>query len=84
MSVESSPFCMASVGALLDHLVRERAMDDLEDEGIRGLEVRAIEALSLSEIMQINADALSSLQIFENESHASVHSDKTKEGLSLA
>lgn len=26
---------------------------------------------------------LSSLQIFENESHASVHSDKTKEGLSL-
>jgi hypothetical protein len=49
--------------------------------------------------MQINADALacgfdyyiaqskltlsSSLQIFENESHASVHTDKTKEGLSL-
>jgi hypothetical protein len=49
--------------------------------------------------MQINADALSyvdrlarqtciltlnsSLQVFENESHASVHSDKTKEGLSL-
>lgn len=26
----------------------------------------------------------SSLQIFENEKHASVHSDKTKEGLSLA
>ena len=25
----------------------------------------------------------SSLQIFDNESHASVHSDKTKEGLSL-
>jgi DNA mismatch repair protein MSH5 len=25
----------------------------------------------------------SSLQVFENESHASVHSDKTKEGLSL-
>jgi len=24
-----------------------------------------------------------SLQVFENESHASVHSDKTKEGLSL-
>ena len=25
----------------------------------------------------------SSLQIFDNESHASIHSDKTKEGLSL-
>lgn len=33
--------------------------------------------------MQINADALYSLQIFEEESHASVHSDKTKEGHSL-
>ena len=33
--------------------------------------------------MQINADALFSLQIFSEESHASIHSDKTKEGLSL-
>jgi len=49
--------------------------------------------------MQINTDALMlapqrhpvwalmeffrSLQVFENESHASMHSDKTKEGLSL-
>ncbi|KAJ7016657.1 DNA mismatch repair protein MutS [Mycena alexandri] len=82
-SVDSSPLCIASIGALLDHLVRERAVNDLEDEGIAGLEVRDIEALSLNEVMQINADALYSLQVFENESHASVHSDKTKEGLSL-
>ena len=33
--------------------------------------------------MQINMDALFSLQIFEDENHASIHSDKTKEGLSL-
>ncbi|KAJ7784480.1 DNA mismatch repair protein MutS [Mycena metata] len=82
-SVDSSPLCIAAIGALLDHLVRERAVNDLEDEGIAGLEVRDIEALSLNEVMQINADALYSLQVFENESHASVHSDKTKEGLSL-
>ncbi|KAJ7147040.1 DNA mismatch repair protein MutS [Mycena crocata] len=82
-SVDSSPLCIASIGALLDHLVRERAVNDLEDEGIAGLEVRDIEALSLNQVMQINADALFSLQVFENESHASVHSDKTKEGLSL-
>ncbi|KAJ6477358.1 muts domain V-domain-containing protein [Mycena vitilis] len=82
-SVDSSPLCIASIGALLDHLVRERAVNDLEDEGIAGLEVRDIEALSLDQVMQINADALFSLQVFENESHASVHSDKTKEGLSL-
>ncbi|KAJ6585066.1 DNA mismatch repair protein MutS [Mycena capillaripes] len=82
-SVDSSPLCIASIGALLDHLVRERAVNDLEDEGIAGLEVRDIEALSLDHVMQINGDALFSLQVFENESHASVHSDKMKEGLSL-
>jgi len=37
----------------------------------------------LDKTMQINADALFSLQVFENESHASIHSTKTKEGLSL-
>ncbi|KAF8895319.1 DNA mismatch repair protein MutS [Infundibulicybe gibba] len=82
-STESSPLCVASIGALLDHLVRERAASDLGDDGVSGLEVRGIEILGLNEAMQINADALSSLQIFEDESHASVHSDKTKEGLSL-
>ncbi|KAG6814232.1 hypothetical protein H0H92_015347 [Tricholoma furcatifolium] len=70
-AVDSSPLCMASIGALLDHIVRKRAIGDLDDEGIGGLDIRSIEILSLS------------LQIFENESHASVHSDKTKEGLSL-
>ncbi|KAK7048433.1 muts 5 [Favolaschia claudopus] len=82
-SVESSPLCLASIGALLDHLVREQAVNNLEDEGIAGLEVRGIETLALDQFMQINADALFSLQVFENESHASVHSEKTKEGLSL-
>ncbi|KAG7088348.1 hypothetical protein E1B28_012352 [Marasmius oreades] len=74
---------MASVGALLDHLVRERAMS-FDDEGIHGLDIRSIETLALSEVMQLNADALFSLQIFEDERHASIHSEKTKEGLSLA
>ena len=35
------------------------------------------------EVMHINADALYSLQVFDSENHASIHSDKTKEGLSL-
>lgn len=74
---------LGSVGALLDHLSRERAVGDLHDEGIGGLEVRSIEYLTLKEVMQINADALYSLQIFDSENHASIHSDKTKEGLSL-
>lgn len=48
-----------------------------------GLDIRDIESLALKEVMQINADALYSLQVFDNENHASIHSDKTKEGLSL-
>lgn len=74
---------MGSLGALLDHLVRAHAVGELEDEGIGGLEVRDIESLALKEVMQINADALYSLQVFDNENHASIHSDQTKEGLSL-
>ncbi|KAF9468500.1 DNA mismatch repair protein MutS [Collybia nuda] len=83
-SVENSPLCIASIGALLDHILRERVIHDLdENEDIGSLNVRDIEILSLDQVMHINADALFSLQIFENESHASVHSEKTKEGLSL-
>ena len=38
---------MGSIGALLDHLLRERALSDLDDEGIEGLDVKDIEILSL-------------------------------------
>uniref|UniRef100_A0A8H7Y3V9 DNA mismatch repair proteins mutS family domain-containing protein n=1 Tax=Psilocybe cubensis TaxID=181762 RepID=A0A8H7Y3V9_PSICU len=82
-SVEFSPLCMASIGALLDHIVRQKALSDCDDEGIGGLDIRNIETLAIEKSMQINADALLSLQVFETESHASVHSEKTKEGLSL-
>ncbi|KAL5501790.1 hypothetical protein ACEPAH_9050 [Sanghuangporus vaninii] len=82
-SLDSSPLCMSAVGALLDHLARIRAMADLHDEGVAGLEIQSIESICLEHFMQINADALSSLQVFESESHTSAHSDKTKEGLSL-
>ncbi|KAH9980113.1 DNA mismatch repair protein MutS [Lactifluus volemus] len=83
VTLDMSPFALGSIGALLDYLIREQALGDLEPEGIRGLDVRGIVNLSLDTTMQINADALFSLQVFENESHASIHSTKTKEGLSL-
>ncbi|KAF8476686.1 DNA mismatch repair protein MutS [Russula ochroleuca] len=82
-TLDMSPFALGSIGALLDYLIREKALGDLESEGIKGLDVRGIVNLSLDKTMQINADALFSLQVFENESHASIHSTKTKEGLSL-
>ncbi|VDC00678.1 unnamed protein product [Peniophora sp. CBMAI 1063] len=82
-SLDSAPLSLGSIGALLDYMSRQRAVGDLEDEGIGGLEVRGIETLTLDRFMHINLDALHSLQVFEAESHASIHSDKTKEGLSL-
>ncbi|PIL22345.1 hypothetical protein GSI_15033 [Ganoderma sinense ZZ0214-1] len=82
-AIENSPLCLGSIGSLLEYLARARAVSELEDEGISGLEVRSIEPLPLTHSMQINMDALLSLQIFEEENHASIHSDKTKEGLSL-
>ncbi|KAG2153131.1 DNA mismatch repair protein MutS [Suillus bovinus] len=83
-SVESSPLCISCLGALLDYLTRERAASDLDDDaGVEGLNISGIEVLTIDQVMHINAEALFSLQIFENESHASIHSDKTKEGLSL-
>ncbi|KAI0789758.1 DNA mismatch repair protein MutS [Abortiporus biennis] len=82
-AVDGAPLCLGSIGALLDHLSRVRAVGELDDEGIGGLEIRGIEYMALNQVMQINADALYSLQVFDTESHASVNSDKTKEGLSL-
>ncbi|KAG6868981.1 Prohibitin-2, subunit of the prohibitin complex (Phb1p-Phb2p) [Termitomyces sp. T159_Od127] len=38
---------MSSIGALIDHVVRERAVGDLDDQGIGGLDVRDIEILTL-------------------------------------
>ncbi|KAG6891657.1 Prohibitin-2, subunit of the prohibitin complex (Phb1p-Phb2p) [Termitomyces sp. T32_za158] len=38
---------MASIGALIDHVVRERAVGDLDDQGIGGLDIRDIEILTL-------------------------------------
>ncbi|KAF9242539.1 muts domain V-domain-containing protein [Melanogaster broomeanus] len=82
-SLESAPLCLSSIGALLDFLSRERAAGEVDDDGPGALDICGIEALTLDEVMHINADALFSLQVFERENHASIHSDKTKEGLSL-
>lgn len=43
----SEPRQMSTVGALLDHLVRERALGDFDADGIRGLDIRDIEILAL-------------------------------------
>ncbi|KAH7099547.1 DNA mismatch repair protein MutS, partial [Auriculariales sp. MPI-PUGE-AT-0066] len=81
VETDRSPLCMACVGALFDHLVRTRALGELGDD--MGSIVTSIEILRLDSYMQINMDALFSLQIFQEQNHASMYSEKTKEGLSL-
>ncbi|CAE6341580.1 unnamed protein product [Rhizoctonia solani] len=82
---DQAPLCLSSAAALLDQLIRVHAAEELDktqnDPG--ALHINSIEILSLDQVMQVNADALASLQIFDDESHASIHSDKTKEGHSL-
>lgn len=38
---------LSSIGALLDHLVRIKAMSDLDDSGLAGLDIRGIESIHL-------------------------------------
>ncbi|KAI0276495.1 DNA mismatch repair protein MutS [Russula aff. rugulosa BPL654] len=76
-TLDTSPFALGSIGALLDYLIREKALGDLEPGGVGGLDVRGIP------VHLWRRYVVSSLQVFENESHASIHSKKTKEGLSL-
>ncbi|KAI9573599.1 DNA mismatch repair protein MutS [Boletus coccyginus] len=83
-SLESAPLCMSSIGALLDSLTRERATGELGDvDETMESDICGIEALALDQVMHVNADTLCSLQVFESENHATIHSEQTKEGLSL-
>ncbi|GAA6004146.1 hypothetical protein JCM10207_002453 [Rhodosporidiobolus poonsookiae] len=80
-SLTASPLTLGCAGALLGYLSRKKSLaGELEGDD---LEVTGIELLNLNKIMHINADALASLQIFADESHASTHSSAIKEGLSL-
>jgi DNA mismatch repair protein MSH5 len=38
---------MAAIGALLDHIVQERALADFDDDGIGGLDINDIEIIAL-------------------------------------
>ncbi|CAE6476796.1 unnamed protein product [Rhizoctonia solani] len=80
-----APLCLSSASALLEQLLRVHASEELDEtqNHIGALHVSSIEILSLNQVMQVNADALASLQIFDDENHASIHSNKTKEGHSL-
>ncbi|GAA5900677.1 hypothetical protein JCM5296_006745 [Sporobolomyces johnsonii] len=79
--IEASPLTLGCAAALLTYISRTKtAAGDLHTDGF---EVAGLELMRLDKVMLISADALASLQIFDHETHASMHSNQGKEGLSL-
>ncbi|KAL7410447.1 DNA mismatch repair protein MutS, partial [Mrakia frigida] len=76
-------YSICAAGGLLSHHSRARARGELPGGDDGALSVHGIEIFTPEAYMQINADTLSSLQIFDEESHAYMHSGATREGLSL-
>ncbi|SGY37587.1 BQ5605_C003g01840 [Microbotryum silenes-dioicae] len=81
-SLGDSPLTLGCAGALLGHISKQ-----LSDEGELGsdvgLTITSLKLMQLDRMMLLNSEALTSLQIFRDESHASTHSSAKKEGLSL-
>lgn len=71
---------MASA-ALLKHLSSQNFSTgaDLDDR----VPIASIELLSLDQCLAIDADSRLALGVFREEQHATLHSDRGKEGLSL-
>ncbi|GAA5826364.1 hypothetical protein JCM5353_004733 [Sporobolomyces roseus] len=79
--LENSPLTLGCAGALLASITRIKAAGgDLE---ATRFEVSGLELMKLDKVMQINAESLTSLAIFDQEAHASMHSTRGKEGLSI-
>ncbi|GAA5902689.1 uncharacterized protein JCM6883_007208 [Sporobolomyces salmoneus] len=79
--LEKSPLTLGCAGALVTSIKRMRANEgDLEADRVS---VSGLKLMKLDKVMQINSDALTSLQIFQQEAHASMHATRGKEGLSI-
>ena len=58
---------LSAIGALLDYLAKVREMADLENEGVSGLEIRAIESVCLSVLMKACSVLLLTLLIARDQ-----------------
>ncbi|GAA5937745.1 MutS family protein MSH5 [Sporobolomyces koalae] len=78
---ESSPLALGCAGALVSWITRTKAAEgDLE---AAQFDLAGLELMKLDRVMLINAESLTSLQIFEQEAHASMHAARGREGLSI-
>lgn len=66
---------VSCAGAVLNYLRRRRSIDYLpnDEAALIAFRIRKIEMFSLTDMMFINADTLSSLQIIQSESHPNSH-----------
>ncbi|GAA5852579.1 hypothetical protein JCM3766R1_005370 [Sporobolomyces carnicolor] len=79
--LEKSLLALGCAGALVTALKRIKASQgDLQPDRFT---VSGLKLMQMNKVMQINADALTSLQIFQEEAHASMHAARGKEGLSI-
>ncbi|KAJ3149151.1 MutS protein msh5 [Geranomyces variabilis] len=80
VSLESREM-VGCAGALLNYITKARLTGAIMEHG--NMEVSSVEHFSLIQFMHINADAMWSLQIFQDAAHPNIHSKQSKEGLSL-
>ncbi|GAA5961736.1 hypothetical protein JCM3765_000494 [Sporobolomyces pararoseus] len=79
--LEKSPLTLGCAGAVVTSITRIRASEgDLE---ANYFSISGLELMKLDKVMQINSEALTALQIFDTEAHASMHATRGKEGLSI-
>ncbi|PQE06508.1 dna mismatch repair msh5 protein [Rutstroemia sp. NJR-2017a WRK4] len=87
-----SKLSVGCAGAILSYLGRRKTIDYLpnDEEALIAFRVRTIQMFSLSDMMFVNADTLSSLRIIQSESHPNSHmqgpnnsSSGSKESLSV-
>ncbi|PWN39892.1 hypothetical protein IE81DRAFT_368712 [Ceraceosorus guamensis] len=81
INVDHMTLSIMAAEALLKHLSSESfsAGGDLDDR----VPVTSIELLSLDHCLSIDGDSRLALSVFQEEQHATLHSDRGKEGLSL-
>ncbi|KIR53753.1 DNA mismatch repair protein MSH5 [Cryptococcus gattii Ru294] len=80
----NAPLATVAAGVLVEQVKKGRTMEAmLGGQHLNGLELIALESMDLERHMQINKDTLTSLAIFDVESHAFMYSDQDKQALSI-
>ncbi|MBW0494759.1 hypothetical protein O181_034474 [Austropuccinia psidii MF-1] len=81
VNYEASQFSLGAISALMTYLQRGAIKE--QEDGKPGLLLTKLEIIQVKKFMHLGLDALSSLQLFDQEAHANLHFSTTKEGLSL-